>query len=1178
MPRLSVVVPIYNVEQYLAPCLDSLIDQTFRDLEVVMVDDGSTDGSAAIAESYVDRDERFKLVTRPNGGLSAARNTGLEYVTGDYLAFLDSDDVLPPNAYELLVGSLEKTGSDFATGKVRRLTRNGTRAATFLREAFRETRLKTHILRFRPLLADRIAWNKVFRRSFWDSQGLRFPEGRINEDIPVILPLHFSARSVDVIAETVYLWRLRETGGLSITEQRAELYALEMRLQAVTDVHDWLATHDLEKARRWYDRSLVADDLKYYLNVLDRASDEYRETFLQRVNALLDRADDDIFDGLPAIERLKWHLVRRRRMSELLEVLRFEREDMAERPPVRDGRHWLGDYPFRGDPRLDIPDSVYRLDSELGIDAHVDAIRLDGDRLRIDGWAYIEGIGAGKAGAQRVHVALLRPGRFRRLRYLLASVRFKVAPVHRPDANRSSAQSLVDVSWTGFTATLDPRRLRRAGRWRDGRWELFVTVTNGRLRRAKKLFSFPPFGKPAAVELPATGSMLARVVVSGRGEVGVEVTSRWAAVRSARVEDGILVLSGVLHGPEQDGIKLQIAQSNGADKRRYALERSQDGFIARLPLAELAGNDRPGADDEADDVDDEAVVEPAWELYVSGSGRPIRVALPADTPAHAWNVGEREVALSRTREGDAALVVRAPRALLTAARWDGGGLAVEGAGVDRAGELELVLFSAARNTQHTFELHRGGDERFSAVATPAATASLAGELPLPEGHWRLCVRQAGDRRPTALSTLTPSSELAARLPLDTVVDHKRFTLAAAGDGSTVLFVDRDLDDDERGPYQQRQLRRTAYAPRRGEPLTEAVVFTSFRGRQYSDSPRAIHEELVRRDAPLNHFWVVRDGACRVPATATVLREGSREHYEVMARARYVVTNDHFPEWFERRPEQLCVQTWHGTPLKRLGFDVSALRDTMRKFEHGWATQVRNWQYVVSPNRFATPILERAYLLEDAEMLETGYPRDDILAGPGREAAGRRLREQLGLPMGARTVLYLPTFRDHVKDRRGRYRLDLRLDIERLRAALGPDTVLLIRKHHYIVDQIPVTPDGFVRDVSSYPDGNELLLAADVLLTDYSSAMVDFANTGRPMLFFAYDLETYRNEIRGFYIDYEETVPGPVLTTSDEVAEALRDIDRVQADHATRYDTFVAKFCEFDDGGASGRVVDEVFGR
>jgi CDP-glycerol glycerophosphotransferase len=388
-------------------------------------------------------------------------------------------------------------------------------------------------------------------------------------------------------------------------------------------------------------------------------------------------------------------------------------------------------------------------------------------------------------------------------------------------------------------------------------------------------------------------------------------------------------------------------------------------------------------------------------------------------------------------------------------------------------------------------------------------------------------------------------------------------------------VARDLDDDERGPFNQRRLRTAAYAARRAEPLREAVVYTSFLGRQYSDSPRAIHEELVRRGAPLDHLWVVRDGGCVVPDTATVLREGSREHHEALATSRYVVTNDHFPEWFVRREDQLCLQTWHGTPLKRLGFDVSDMRRTPRRFQRRWEQQLGNWQYVLSPNRFSTPILRRAYAIE-GEMLETGYPRVDMLARADRDAAGRRLRARLGIPEGARTVLYAPTYRDHVTDRRGRYRLDLRLDLERLRQAVGPDTVILFRKHHYIVDAAPATADGFVRDVSSYGDGTELLLAADVLVTDYSSMMVDFANTGRPMLFYTYDLDAYADEIRGFYVDFVETVPGPLLRTTREVADALGNLEGVRSDFTERYDAFRARFCELDDGGASARVVDRLF--
>src|SRR3954454_14325487 len=271
MARVSVVVPIYNVERYLGECLQSIAGQTFADLEVVMVDDGSTDGSAAVAQEFVAKDPRFRLLTQPNGGLSTARNTGIDAATGEFIAFVDSDDALPPRAYELLVGALDETESDFATGNFHRLTPNGLRKSTFASKAFARTRLEAHVTRWWPLLADRTAWNKLFRRSFWDANGYRFPDGRIHEDIPVAIPAHFTARSVDVIAEPVYYYRVRAGEGLSITQRRLDQKALLDRLTAVQYVSDFLAKTKEREGKRRYDQSVVADDLRYYLNVLDSA-------------------------------------------------------------------------------------------------------------------------------------------------------------------------------------------------------------------------------------------------------------------------------------------------------------------------------------------------------------------------------------------------------------------------------------------------------------------------------------------------------------------------------------------------------------------------------------------------------------------------------------------------------------------------------------------------------------------------------------------------------------------------------------------------------------------------------------------------------------------------------------------------------------------------------------------
>src|SRR4051794_27139056 len=204
---LSVVVPIYNVAPYLDECLASIARQTRAELEVVMVDDGSTDDSAAIAARFADTDPRFTLVRKANAGLGAARNTGLEHATGEYLMFVDSDDSLAPYAAEILVGSIDKTGSDFSCGGVMRQKTRGMQSSPMQRGAFAETKLRTHVSRLPALLGDRTAWNKVYRRSFFDEHGFRFPEGVLYEDIPVTIPAHVLAKSVDVIAVPVYYWR-----------------------------------------------------------------------------------------------------------------------------------------------------------------------------------------------------------------------------------------------------------------------------------------------------------------------------------------------------------------------------------------------------------------------------------------------------------------------------------------------------------------------------------------------------------------------------------------------------------------------------------------------------------------------------------------------------------------------------------------------------------------------------------------------------------------------------------------------------------------------------------------------------------------------------------------------------------------------------------------------------------
>ncbi len=350
------------------------------------------------------------------------------------------------------------------------------------------------------------------------------------------------------------------------------------------------------------------------------------------------------------------------------------------------------------------------------------------------------------------------------------------------------------------------------------------------------------------------------------------------------------------------------------------------------------------------------------------------------------------------------------------------------------------------------------------------------------------------------------------------------------------------------------------AARRG-PL---VVFDSFRG-AYSDNPRAISEALHRLRPELAQAWVIAPrNAGLVPRWAATVRPGTRVHLRALGAATHVVTNLEMPGYFRKRPGTTYLQAWHGTPLKRLAFDVPnpSFAESARYLDR-LARDIAKWDALVSPNPFSTRVFRQAFRYE-GPIIESGYPRNDVLSSPSAGAERTRVRRELGID--GRAVLYAPTWRD-------RRSFELELDLS---ALLAPDTTLLLRSHHIARIPLPSGHGDRVLDVSGHSDIRELYLAADVLITDYSSVLFDFAVTGKPILIFAYDLEYYRDELRGLYLDLEAEAPGPVLRTSEEVAAALSDLEGVSARYADTYERFARRFCALDDGRASERVIAAAF--
>lgn len=359
-------------------------------------------------------------------------------------------------------------------------------------------------------------------------------------------------------------------------------------------------------------------------------------------------------------------------------------------------------------------------------------------------------------------------------------------------------------------------------------------------------------------------------------------------------------------------------------------------------------------------------------------------------------------------------------------------------------------------------------------------------------------------------------------------------------------------------------------------MDNVIVFETFTGKNYADSPKYIYEYLASHYGnQFKYVWVLNTKT-KLRYSGIKVRRFSFRYAYYLARAKYLVFNARQPLWFRKREGQVFLETWHGTPLKRLVFDQSEVTAASPKYKKEFYKQRSDWDYLISANDFSTETLRRCFMFEN-EMLDYGYPRNDILYAKDKEEKAAMIRKQLHIPSDKKTILYAPTWRDDDYYGKGQYKFSLKLDLQLMRQHLKEDYVILLRTHQYIADALDISGlEDFAFNVSKYDDISELYLISDICITDYSSVFFDYANLKRPILFYTYDIEKYKNQLRGFYIDMEKEVPGPLLFTSEEVVNAIEHIEDVKEQYQDRYDAFYQRFCHLDDGNASKRIVERVF--
>lgn len=363
-----------------------------------------------------------------------------------------------------------------------------------------------------------------------------------------------------------------------------------------------------------------------------------------------------------------------------------------------------------------------------------------------------------------------------------------------------------------------------------------------------------------------------------------------------------------------------------------------------------------------------------------------------------------------------------------------------------------------------------------------------------------------------------------------------------------------------------------------------VIFISFHGRGYSDNPRAIYEAM-RKDSRFDDYrfiWFIKNHKKKnIKIEGAEIKEYfSIPYFYYMSKAKYWIINCKMPQYIKKKKNQIYLQTWHGTPLKRLGHDIQVSQTTTfyrsgMSYEEmckSYDKDVERYNYMISPNAFSTEIFQSAFRIDSKRLIETGYPRNDFITN-ATEKEILDLKKKYHLPFDKKILLYAPTWRDNSFVASG-YTFELNANFHKWKEMLGEEYVVVFKPHYLIINRYQDDPElnGFLYSIPASAEINELYVLSDVLVTDYSSVFFDYAILNRPIYFYMYDLEDYRDELRGFYLDIYKDLPGKIYEDENQL---LYDIHQHVYDDA-RLELFHSRFNHAQTGNCAQKVIDIVF--
>ena len=1191
--KLSVIVPSYNVSNYLEECIDSIIAQQIESMEVIIINDGSTDNTLEIAKRMELKYRQVIVIDQKNGGLGNARNNGALHASGDFITFVDSDDVLTQGAYKLMLETVEKSGSDFVIGNVVRFNSTRTYPSVLHKNVFYEDLIGVSIKEHHELIYDTTAWNKIFRMDFWKKYNFKFPEKMLYEDIPVTIPAHAMANKVDVLTKVVYKWRARDAGDSSITQQKEKMENFVDRVRGIDMVRNFFQKHNVsQELQNVYDFKNLNMDFPLYLSYMLDVGNDYQNAVNSYVKKYIEEVNQQIFMELPVLLRIKYRLIEQGRFDDFLQVLRDDRAKKNILKPKKTREGYI--FPYRYLNILPHQEKIANI--EFNPIHQTEIMRWRKEGLFIEGIAYLNKLSFSRKRSAKFSVSIVSGDCSEKIditKHFVRKLRMDVTLKRGVDTGSKIAfKRLYNYNYSGFTLLIPNNILNELKN--EQTYKIEITIRHNTIEKSFYLGS-PQKGFRTKPNYQIFKNFMIVPKYNTAWEFSLQKLSLKNSINNLAFSNTGIILTGNIENE-----KLQLKMINEQDNDEiYLLETvvEKNKFKSNITLDILENIFK--------DFNELGFIDKNFYFTFDDDNKLIRSEKPV-FEIYGYDA-EKQVTVVATQNGDYRLRFGKVLPIVQSLKDENKKFVFEFI-VPKPFLSDAIAYSVllkGKNEEHNLPYKLIEENEYIIKFSCSINHAVYNN----DKIFSILLKKKLDHEIEILdssiddSTNTASIEIYAEELFENYDNYKGHKTRLTDEYITPIYlfnfgIDKlqtksdgikyeiyhpfgkyqlqfrisayweKIDD---GPRRQEVVRRILYPIWRLMPLKNNVcILESFWGREFSDNPKAVYDYLVKQRPDMKFIIPLQDtlqkSDIEIEKTNTeIVKLNSWRYLYFLARGKYFINNVNFPDYYKKRKAAIEIQTMHGTPLKKLGLDNPG--EIPEHQIEQFIQKCKRWDYLTIPSDYVGEIAKSAYRFE-GDFLKIGYPRNDSLFN-NSEKIKRSLIEKYELPKNRKIILYAPTWR--VKGK-----FSMPIDLQKLREKFGEEYIVIIKLHHYMIPNFDL--DGLEDFAFLFDRGSiisDFYKIADILITDYSSVMFDYAILKKPMLFFTYDYDNYKNELRGMYFDFKQDAPGPLVETTDELIGEIETIDSYFEKYSDKIEMFTEKFIQYDTGNASKSLVERV---